>query len=358
MAPPAYSRPTGEVAWPGPLEDSFVRVRSILTLAALTLPCGAAAAQSAPAPRRLNPIIELLEQKQPVFGVYAPANRRPGRGGTPAPDAPPPKTPMQLAQEALAYTSADFLFDGTMEGAYDRAYPVFAQFAKAVGEAGVLQRTPSPRLTHPLVVKMHEIAPDPKIAAEHIGQQLDLGVSAVVFVGVESADEVKAGIAAMRFRSQGGTRPDAVGSAPALWGMSEAEYRERADVWPLNPKGELLNWVIVESKAGLARLREIAAVPGIGVLTPGAGTLRGVFTTTDANGQRTFDEAGWEAAIQQVLATCKEFRLACAYPATAIDIEKRMQEGFSVFIMNWGEPGFQAVETGRKAAGRSQPGER
>ena len=29
---------------------------------------------------------------------------------------------------------------------------------------------------------------------------------------------------------------------------------------------------------------------GIGVLFPGAGTLRGVFTTTDANGQRVFDE--------------------------------------------------------------------
>lgn len=335
-----------------------MRVRSILLLAALTFPGGTAAAQSSPQPRRLNPMIELLEQKRPVFGVYAPANRRPGRGGAPAPDATPPKTPAQLAQEALAYKSADFLFDGTMEGAYDRAYPVFAQFAKALGEAGVLERTPSPRLTHPLVVKMHEIAPDPAIAAEHIGQQLDLGVSAVVFVGVESPDEVKAGIAAMRFRSNGGTRPDAVGSAPALWGMSESAYREKADVWPLNPQGELLNWVIVESKEGLARIREIAAVPGIGVLTPGAGTLRGVFTTTDANGQRTFDEAGWEAAIQQVLSACQEFRLACAYPATPNDIEKRMRQGFSVFIMNWGEPGFQAVEIGRRAAGRSHPGTR
>ena len=72
-------------------------------------------------------------------------------------------------------------------------------------------------------------------------------------------------------------------------------------MWPLNPNGELVNFTIVESKEGLAKVREIAAVKGIGVLFPGAGTLRGVFTTTDANGQRVFDEAAWEGAIQQVL---------------------------------------------------------
>ncbi|MEZ5318759.1 MAG: hypothetical protein R2752_15275 [Vicinamibacterales bacterium] len=99
-------------------------------------------------------------------------------------------------------------------------------------------------------------------------------------------------------------------------------------------------------------MREIAAVPGIGVLWPGAGTLRGVFTTTTPDGQRVFDEAGWEQAIQQVLAACKEFKVACGYPANANDIEMRMQQGFSVFVMNWGDAGFRAIEVGRKAAGR------
>ena len=61
--------------------------------------------------------------------------------------------------------------------------------------------------------------------------------------------------------------------------MSEPEYKKKADLWPLNPDGELINWTIVESKEGLAHVREIAAVKGIGVLWPGAGTLRGVFST-------------------------------------------------------------------------------
>ena len=29
-----------------------------------------------------------------------------------------------------------------------------------------------------------------------------------------------------------------------------------------------------------------------------------------------------------------------------------MKQGFSVFVINWGDAGFQAVEIGRKAAGR------
>jgi 4-hydroxy-2-oxoheptanedioate aldolase len=293
--------------------------------------------------QRLNPIITLLEHKQPVFGVYAPRNAR---------NAEQQKTPAQLAQEALAYQRADFVFDGTMEGNFERGYPVFAEFVKGMADGGLLAKGSAPRLHHPLMVKMHEIAPDPIKAAEHIGQQLNLGVSGIVFVGVESADEVKAGLAAMRFKSKGGTRSDDVGSAPAYWGMSEKEYKEKADLWPLNPQGELLNWTIVESKAGLAKVREIAAVKGIGVLFPGAGTLRGVFTTTDANGQRVFDEKGWEAAIQQVLAACKEFKVPCGYPAGPNDIEMRIAQGFSVFISNWGDQGFQAVEIGRRVSGR------
>jgi 4-hydroxy-2-oxoheptanedioate aldolase len=156
----------------------------------------------------------------------------------------------------------------------------------------------------------------------------------------------------MRFKAQGGTRPDTIGMAASYWGLSEAQYRQKADLWPLNPDGELINWTIVESREGLAHVREIAAVKGIGVLWPGAGTLRGVFSATTASGERIVDTAQWENAIQQVLAACKEFAVPCGFPATAGDIELRMQQGFSVFVMNWGEAAFAAVRKGRAAAGR------
>jgi 4-hydroxy-2-oxoheptanedioate aldolase len=156
----------------------------------------------------------------------------------------------------------------------------------------------------------------------------------------------------MRFRSNGGVRSDDVSRAPAYWGMSESEYRERADLWPLNPKGELVNWTIVESLEGLENVREIAAVEGIGVLWPGAGTLRGIFSTRGPDGERVLDEEAWEAAIQKVLAACREFEIACGYPASAGDIELRMRQGFSVFVMSWGDAGFTTVDIGRRASGR------
>ena len=301
----------------------------------------------------LNPVIDLLAAHKPVFGVYTPRNPRARPGPAVTPDTARPKTPTELAKNALGYTTADYIFDGSMEGDFDRAFPAFSEFAKGIAEgSGGMVDQGGARFHHALIVKMHEIAPDPAKAVQHIGDQLDLGVSGVVFVGVESPEEVKTGLAAMRFKANGGTRRDDVGKAPTYWGMSEKEYRQKADLWPLNPKGELVNFTIVESKAGLARVREIAAVKGIGVLFPGAGTLRGVFTTTNAAGQRVFDEKAWEAAIQQVLAACKEFNVPCGYPATANDIEARMQQGFSVFVINWGEQGFKAVDIGRRVGNR------
>ena len=121
----------------------------------------------------------------------------------------------------------------------------------------------------------------------------------------------------------------------------------------MNPDGELINWTIIESKEGLAKVREIAAVKGIGVLWPGAGTLRGLFSTTNAAGERSVDTAAWENAIQQVLAACKEFKVACGFPANVNDIELRMKQGFSVFVMNWGDAGFRTIELGRKLSGRT-----
>ena len=316
---------------------------------AIALAGGIAAVQGQ---RHLNPVVELLAQRKPVFGVYAPRNPRAGRGAAPEATQQATKTPAQLAQDALEYKSADYIFDGSMEDAFDSALPVFTEFMKGLAAGGTVDRSSSPRLHHPVIVKTHQIAPDFALAEQRIARQLDLGVSGIVFVGVESADEVKAGLAAMRFKSNGGTRPDAVGSAPSVWGMTEQEYRAKADLWPLNPNGELTNWTIVESKEGLKHVREIAAVKGISVLFPGAGTLRGVFTTVDSAGKRVFDAAGWEAAIQQVLAACKEFNVPCGYPANANDIEERMRQGFSVFVINWGEQGFKAVDIGKRAAGR------
>jgi 4-hydroxy-2-oxoheptanedioate aldolase len=299
---------------------------------------------------RLNPVIELAEAKKPIYVFYAPANGRGGGGrGRAATDTtpqPPPKTQADLAAEGVAYKGADGLFNGNMESAavdrFDAAYTTFAEFVQGTTTAGVLQKSPL-RLSHPLFVKTAKISTDTVLAAQRIARQLNLGVSGIVFVGVESAQEVKQGLAMMRFKSKGGIRPDDVGTAPAFWGMSEKDYKAKADLWPLDKDGELLNWTIVESREGIANVREIAAVKGIGALFVGAGTLGGIYR----------DSTEREEAFRKILSACKEFNVPCGFPVGNPGVmERRMKEGYSVFIINWGPQGFAAADSGRAWAAR------
>jgi len=287
--------------------------------------------------QRLNPMIDLLEQKKPVFGLYMPREMT-----------------ADAAKMAVGKRNIDYIFSGG-------APQGFPEFVKGLSAAGVLQNN---RLSHPIMLKIHKIAEDPARALTETSEQLNLGTNGQMFVEVESAKEVQQGLSMMRLKSKGGQRPDNVGSAPAYWGMTEQQYRQKADVWPLNPEGELVNWTIIETKEGLKNARAIAAVKGIGVLWPGAGTLGGVFTVTKTDGTRANDPVAWEAAIQTVLAACKEFNVACGYPAGAQEktadgltnpgyIEFRMKQGFTVFVMqSFDENAFKAVEIGRRASGR------
>jgi 4-hydroxy-2-oxoheptanedioate aldolase len=263
------------------------------------------------------------------------------------------KTPLELAKETLAHPDADYFFNGGMEGSVDRGIEAFQAYADALVEAGAIATSPRRRLRAPLAVKTPKISTDPAKAIENISRQLNAGVTTINFVHVDTAAELEQGIAAMRFASRGGTRPDDVGQAPKYWGLSEAEYRRRADVWPLHPEGELLAWAIVETKEGLSNIRDIARVKGLSGLIVGAGTLGGVFRTTNADGQAMRDDAAWEAAIQQILSACKEVRVPCGYPVNANDVEMRLKQGFSIFIIQaFNEGGFRTVELGRKAGGR------
>src|SRR5687767_14420542 len=102
--------------------EMTMRARIALMSAALIAAGSMAVGQ---APKRLNPMIELMAAKKPVFGLYAPSNRRfagaAGATGATGAPAPTPKTAAQLAADAMANTQTDFIFDGTMEGGMERA---------------------------------------------------------------------------------------------------------------------------------------------------------------------------------------------------------------------------------------------
>jgi 2-keto-3-deoxy-L-rhamnonate aldolase RhmA len=328
--------------------------------------------------RHMNPMVDLLSAKKAIFGLGVPTVGRGGGGGgnrgaqaggtgaaaanppAPATPAPPPKTPAELAKDAVGHPEADFFFTAMMERNIDGGSATMTALQDALVEVGNVAKSPSPRLLVPINSKAPNISradmpADPANYVTNISRQLNVGVSSIAFVEVDSAEELKLGIAAMRFKSKGGTRPEDVGNAPKYWGLSEAEYRRKADVWPLNPEGELVVWAIIETKEGLANLKEIAKVPGLSVIAAGAGTLGGVFSTTGADGQRVRDNAAWEAAIQSILATCKEVKMPCAYPVNENDVETRYQQGFTVGILqSFNDTAFRAVAKGRAISGRDK----
>ena len=325
-----------------------MQIRSSLALLALAtvMLSSIGLAQSAD---RINPMIALHERHLPVFGVTHPAivagrGAGGGQGANASAPAPLPSL-LDAARETVAYRFSDFAYDNYSSASADRFLGYIAAMLAAGGSAR----------EHAFISKVPIIHTDPAAATARIVEQLNAGHAGVMLQEVESADEVRTALTAMRFAAKGGTRPDqGVGLAAAYWKLSEAEYRERADPWPLNPKGELVLWAIVESKKGIANIREIAQVPGLTVIVVGAGTLGGVFSSTGADGQRVRDQAGFDAGVAAILAACKEFKVACSHPANnPAEIKDLMARGFTVFTMQRRDAAaFDAIAAGRKASGR------
>ena len=338
-------------------------MRGRLALVVVVVAAGLSVVAQGQQGAHLNPLVDLLKNGQVVIGTSAPSLPRPGggrRGGgaadatpTPSPTpAAPVRTNADIAKDTLAHPEIDYFFSGGMEGSVDSGLAAFTAYQEALAEAGPLTTSGPRRLRAPLSVKTPKISTNPGNVISNISKQLNAGVAAISFVHVDTAAELEQGIAAMRFVSKGGTRPEDVGNAPKYWGLSEKEYREKADVWPITPNGELLAWAIIETKDGIANLREIAKVKGLSAIIIGAGTLRGVFTK-EVDGKPVRDPEAWEAANQQILAVCKEVKMPCGFPAYATDIEERYKQGFRVFIIQaFNESGFQAVEIGRRVGGR------
>lgn len=309
--------------------------------------CAEPAAETA-APDRLNPMIPLLEAGLPIAGVSHPpyaAFRR--RGADPsATEAPPQPDLSEAANELVAYRLGDYELNSYSPATADRYRSFMAAIVAAGGSVS----------THPFMAKIPIVHDDPESATQALIQQLNDGQIAVSMQEVETVEEVEQALAAMRFTSDGGVRPEeGFERAAAYWGLSNAEYLEKADVWPLDPDGELLLHVIIESRAGVANARAIAAVPGVSAVIVGSGTLGGVFTSVGEDGERVRDQEGFDAAVAEILAACKEARKACGYPANnPAEVEALMADGWDYLIMQRrDQDAFDAVMTLRRLSGRS-----
>jgi 4-hydroxy-2-oxoheptanedioate aldolase len=166
-----------------------------------------------------------------------------------------------------------------------------------------------------------------------VKQALDIGLMGVIFNGVDSKDQALFAVRTMRYpqlkgsryREPAGIRGYAPGGAMWVWGVSGSEYERRADLWPLNPEGDLLAVMMVESVEGVRNLDAIASVPGVGALFVGAGAdlSRSMGVT------QTSPEL--EAAFQQVLKACKAHHVGCAISANSPDdVARRVREGWNI----------------------------
>ena len=276
--------------------------RSLWALVGLTLACASALAQT---PDRLNKAIELFEASQPAVGLlafdYSLNNAR-----------------------SLARSDLDFIIIDMEHAPYDverlRQFLLGMTDKRAILETGSLQ---------PSVVPFVRI---PAIGQENLlsmtKQVLDVGAFGVMFPSINSAAEAEKAVRAMRYpqllgaedSEPKGLRGRNPSNARWYWGIED--YHARADVWPLDPRGELLAIIQIETLEAVEAADEIMSVPGVGAIFIGPLDL-----ATDM-GYASASAPEVEAQIQKVLAACLTHDVPCAITTNAESIERRLQQGF------------------------------
>ncbi len=174
-----------------------------------------------------------------------------------------------------------------------------------------------------------------------VKQALDAGMMGIKFPTIDNKAEALRAVKSMRYpaprgskyQEPAGLRGMGAGNATWLWGVGGDEYNRRADLWPLNPEGDLFSIIMIESAEAVKNIDEIAQVPGVGVLFVGtAGDLPASL------GVRP-DSPEVEAAAQKVLAACKKYNVICGGLGNPNDIERKVKEG------------WKYIDVGRTGAG-------
>jgi 4-hydroxy-2-oxoheptanedioate aldolase len=255
---------------------------------------------------RLNRVIELIENGTPALGIFA-WNVSP-RGAA-----------------ALASSRLDFVIIDLEHTPFDmtrlETYLLAMVDKRRILEKGNLQ---------PDVVPIVRI---PANGREHvqymIKQVLDLGAFGLLVPHIDTAEEALAAVRATRFAQPagarhiqpGGQRGVGYGWAARYWGIIGDLYPAKADVWPLDPGGELLLWCMIESRDAVENVRAIASTPGVGGLFVGPSDLSFSLGVPPSDPRV-------EEAIRKVLSACKETGVPCGTFTSAEGVATRLRQGF------------------------------
>ena len=169
-------------------------------------------------------------------------------------------------------------------------------------------------------------------------QALDTGVYGVLWPHVSTADEARNAVASCRYARLSdkpryepvGVRGDGPGQAARYWGVTNQEYYRKADVWPLDPEGEILVMLMIENVDGVNNLDEmLRTVPGIGAIVIGEGDL-----SQQLGYPRQYDHPVVREAMAKVVATCRKYNVPVCHPhVEAHNVERILAEGYSMLII-------------------------
>lgn len=285
----------------------------------------------------LNRTIETLADGKPAFGIFS--------------------GDFSLANaRALATSDLDFIFIDMEHTPYDvetlQTFLLGMTNKERVLEKGDLQMDVTPLVRIPMNGREN--------LQWLVKQVLDVGAFGIVFPYVETGAETENAISSMRYPQRrgdaamepAGTRGASPGIARWFWGASD--YFDRADVWPLDPRGDLLAVIQVESKKAVDNIEEIAAVPGVGAIFIGPSDLS---ISYGVPGQR--DHPDVAAGMRKVLEVCKRRNIPCGLTTGAESVERYLDEGYSfVTVGYWNDAGIsgdvaEALRIARDASGRS-----
>jgi 4-hydroxy-2-oxoheptanedioate aldolase len=189
-----------------------------------------------------------------------------------------------------------------------------------------------------------------------IKQTLAVGVHGLLLCHAETPDAVRAFVEAARYPFHTAAEGLGVGRrgsggqdlAAAIWAISRGEYLDRADVWPLNPEGELMLGIKLENRRALANAEASAAVPGLAFAEWGPGDMGMSFGHKDAHDPPYPPEM--TAARARVKAACERAGLAFLEMVRPDNVIAQLDAGVRI-----GAATPEAAEIGRRHTGRTLP---
>jgi 4-hydroxy-2-oxoheptanedioate aldolase len=292
-------------------------------------------------PKRINRAIELLEQDQPIYYDG-------GHTGH-----------VLTYEQGLkdAHTWADYINVGMEHGAFDMTG--LDNYMNGLVDGGP---TNSGHRTPPVIVETPVEGSSEGIVRFNAWQFrmiLARGVHGILLCQAETPDAVRAFVESCRYpiNTKGvgygleqGTR--GVGSQPTsapVWGVDAETYTYKADPWPLNPEGELLLGVKIETVRALTNCEQSLAVPGLGFAEWGPGDLSmsmGIWADADkATNPRMLE------ARERVKNAAKANGLAFLDGGTPENIADKIDEGVRVVAGHRTD----TAEVGRAHSKRTMP---